>query len=307
MENLIRLCVGTKILEMIKKLSIRHGLPFYKAIPYELFIRTYKMPMLRMALKKLFPEKHPREIFFVIGVYNSGTTIIKNSISAHPDIAAAPIEGDLLTHALSSQENGCWPRGMLGNCFKVMEERRTGRISAEQFISDLRPWIKNEKYFLEKSISNTLRIPLLRHAFSRPRFVCVVRNPVDVVRGIGKRSRPCGFASKILMSSRYPVVFLLRQWVFFYKLVILDYLENKHDIYLCSYEKFIDHPVEEISKIYQFLGLGSIDCSFRNGDLVLSGKSIPIRPRSKPSHKDYCDTVNKINEVIVSMEKELGC
>ncbi|MDF1819868.1 MAG: sulfotransferase [Immundisolibacteraceae bacterium] len=194
---------------------------------------------------------------FVVGVYNSGTTIVKDAIALHPSVNSAPIEGDQLSGALDSFEKGGWPRGMYGNASRIMGARRHEEVDAELLISDLRPWVKTGEIFLEKSISNSVRIPQLRKAFPGAKFVWVIRNPTDVVNGIKRKSKPGPVASKILGSAGYPADFLLRQWAFFVRLMMMD-MKGADDCCVCSYENFLKAPAHELNKVFDFLGVATI-------------------------------------------------
>src|SRR5690554_6700863 len=99
----------------LKKISERHKLSLVPALTYELFVRAYRNDLLRFLLKPYFEFLKPKGWIFVCGCYNSGTTIIKQVIGAHPDVAMTPIEGDCLTSYLSNFETGGWPRAMMAN------------------------------------------------------------------------------------------------------------------------------------------------------------------------------------------------
>ena len=289
----------------IRRIAARHRIPAYLAVPYEIFIRAYRFPFLRFFLKRFFREYRPEGMIFVIGSYNSGTTIIKNAIAAHPDVASAPIEGDRLTTALCSFEEGGWPRGMYGNCVRIHAQRKTGEVSAKRFFSDLRPWLRDGKQFLEKSISNTVRIPALRKAFPGARFICVTRDPEAVANGIARRSRPQGLAAKILDADRYPKSFLFRQWIMFYRLVVDDVDNALNDIYFCSYEKFVESPHTQLEGIFEHIGLKKPQCAFSRDLLRVGDISIFIHNRKASSTTFSPDQVDDLRLMISDIEKDL--
>lgn len=291
------------LFKKIESLALRHQMPPMKATLYELFIRLYERPLVRPLLRVFIPKKQPTKINFVMGCYNSGTTVVKKAIALHPDIAIAPVEGDLLTNALPSYEQGGWPRCMVAKCYDVMQERRYSSVDKENFISDLRPWIKNKKVFLEKSISNACRIPLLRNAFPKAKFVCVTREAEGVIQGIQRRSKPSKQAEILLASDQYPHELLLRQWVFFYSLLLKDYKERSDDIYICSYEKFIQEPEIELKKIYDFLELDSSSLSFKNNQLSIGKESLEIRTKESKS-EIFIDNLKQLEaNIALNIEK----
>lgn len=285
--------------EKFANIAQRHQSALWKALPYELFVRSYSIPFFRGILKPLFGVKKPKNVFFVLGCYNAGTTVVKDAIALYPDIATAPIEGDLLSDSLDEYESGDWPRCMYANSFQIMQARKNTNINADQIVSDWRPWIRSGKFFLEKSISNTCRIPLLRKAFPCTKFVCVVREPEGVVRGIQRRSRPGKSAARLLDSSVYPDDLLLKQWTFFYRLVLEDCKSSSDDIYFCSYEKFIDEPAEELGRIFNFLNFSGADPVYENSQLLVDGEFLEIRPRKKKKGDvSYLDSVASIQIAI---------
>jgi len=272
----------------LRSVSERLGLPWYRALPVEAFVRLYRRRRFRALLRPLFPARQPRGVLFVLGCYNSGTTVVKNAIALHPDIAIAPVEGDRLTDALPTFEAGGWPRCLFGNRSEVMRERRYGEVSAGRFLSDLRPWIEPDRYFLEKSISNTVRIPLLRRAFPGTRFVCVVRGEAGVIHGIRRRSRPMALARRILGVDDYPEALLARQWRFFYSMVLDDMNAHSGDVLLCSYEKFIADPVGELGRLFAFLGLSPQPIELRGRMLHVGSRALAVRGEGGACGLDAC-------------------
>jgi len=286
-------------LNKITSISKRHNLPLFRAVIYELFVRTYQIALIRKIFKVFIPARQPSGFVFVLGCYNSGTTVVKSGIGLHPRIAMAPVEGDLLTDVLKGHEEGGWSRCMAANCYAIMDERINGDIPSERIVSDWRPWIQPNKLFLEKSISNTIRIPLLRRAFPGSRFVFVVRQPFGVISGIKRRSRPGGFAEKLLGADVYPDELLLRQWVFFHRIVLRDFSAKSDDICFCSYEKFIDQPAVELHKIYNFVGLDEVPLVCQDDRISVGDKILAIHGGSKMRGKeDYLDNETAIQAVI---------
>jgi len=293
------------LLKKIKGLSNRHQMSLWKVLPYEIFIRTYQNLTVRHIFKYFFRLKNPSNVYFVLGCYNSGTTVIKNAIALHSDITVAPVEGDLLTSAFSHYEMMGSPRCMYADAFQIMQDRKYSMVSSKQAISDWRPWISSEKIFLEKSISNTLRINSLREAFSGTKFICVTRNLEGVVRGINKRSFPSGIFQHILGDNKYPANLLIRQWLMFYSLVLDDIDEEKADVYLVSYEKFLSSPADELNNMYTFLGLNEMELAYESGTLNIGGNILHIREQSKGSATKYLDSCNKLLSEINEIEGKL--
>jgi len=265
--------------QRLNRIVARHGMPLYKSLAYELYLRAYRHSLGRGLLKCFSAKRQPAGWIFVVGCYNAGTTIVKDSIAAHPDITTPPLEGDVLTSHLPNFEENGWPRGMYGNAYAISQHRNQRQVNANAIISDWRPWIRPGKYFLEKSISNSVRIKIIREMFPQARFVCVVREPDEVVSGIQKRSNPQGLAKKILGHPDYPDNFLQRQWAYIYERVLEDIQD---DLLLVSYEAFINNPVDTVQKLYKFLELPVVNIEFQDNELLISEVKIRIKPRANP-------------------------
>lgn len=295
-----------KGLKVITRILKRHNIGFLRSIVYELFIRLYTISFIRVVLKRFFSFSKPERMVFVLGCYNAGTTVVKNAIGLHPEVTMAPVEGDSLTSQLPSHEDGGWPRCMMANYSSVIAERSENEICSEKLLSDWRPWVTSGKVYLEKSISNTVRIPLLRKAFPGCQFVCVTRSPEGVVKGIKKRSSPGSEAQVVLGSKVYPDNLLLRQWSQFYEFVLDDYSHNSSDIHFCSYEKFIDNSVTEFESLIDFLNLKSVQLSFEDNTLIVEGESLAIHPRSNDDNNDYLDSAVVLQRKIEDNNEVLG-
>ena len=288
------------MIRRLSKIAKRHGMPLHIGLVYEVFIRLYKIKYFRNIVKHLIKYKVPKRVDFVVGCYNSGTTIIKNVIASHPDVCTAPIEGDHLTSAINLNEFDIAPRAMVVHLFDIENERLNCKINRKNFLSDLRPWVLNGKVFLDKSISNTVRINKLRLAFPGAKFVCVTRNIDSVARGIIKRSHPSGLLRHILGKRDYPISLLIRQWVMFYSYVLCDYSRKRDDILFVSYERFLSSPVDETKNIFSFMNLEPIALSYKDNILNVADNSLNIWQTNTKCVRYLCthhDLVTEINDI----------
>ena len=286
----------------LKKIKDRHGLSLAKSLAYEIYIKLYRYnPKFRTLFQLFTKTKKPKQVFFLIGAYNSGTTIIKNTISTHPDVSIAPIEGDLLTSEISNMEEGGWHRCLYGNKDSINEYRDEVTINPKQLLKDWSPWIKEDKYFLEKSIANSVRISQLRKAFPGCKFINVIRAPDGVINGIKKRSKPTGDASKQLNSDTYPDELLYCQWSYIYGLIESD--SKSKDTYNCSYENFIANPESSTKSLFKFLELKTISLKLNSNILSIGANDIYIRPLPENTNIiDYGNTDLRVSEI-----KRLKC
>ncbi|MAW61820.1 MAG: hypothetical protein CMJ94_13460 [Planctomycetes bacterium] len=252
----------------LDRLARRHGTGRWRALASEAFVRAYQRAWLRRLLRAPYRAQEPRGWIFMGGSYNAGTTIVKNAILAHPQLAGMPVEGDILSGAFPDLERGGFPRGMYANRELIEAERAQGRLDSEAIRSDWAPWVVKEKYFLDKAIAHTVRIPQLRAAFPGARFVGVVRHPEDVAAGIRKRSRPAS-------GGEYELSFLHDQWRYFYRTLLRDAGE---DTVLVSYEAFIESPAAQLAEVFAALELPVPALAWDGERLQVGARSLNIRP-----------------------------
>lgn len=266
-----------KAVERLRSVSSRHRLPVWLALPYEAFVRAYARENLRSILKVFFKRKQPSRMIFVCGCYNSGTTIIKDTILLSEHVCGMPVEGDVLSSAFVDFEAGGWPRAMFGNKSLIEEFRDSGELQAEKILSDWRPWVRQGQVFLDKAIGHSVRIANLRKAFPGSRFVLVVRSQDGVCKGIQRRSVPAARAKSQLGSSEYPVEFLQNQWRFINSAALADF--DGSDSIIVSYEDFVSDPKAECLRMFDFLDLPVGSVTVVGSTLCVGGRSVEVRGR----------------------------
>lgn len=133
----------------------------------------------------------PRGWLFVVGVNNSGTTLLAKLLGAHPAIAALPTEGQYLTNAL--------PRPERYRARRLWTERGSvfRAVGADDLDADARrarhDWgrywqgLEGARWLMEKSPPSCLRTRLLQANFAPATFVVLTRSPYAVCEGIVRR------------------------------------------------------------------------------------------------------------------------
>lgn len=263
-----------------KRVSRRHRLPMAYALLYEAFIRLYALPWARKCLKFFFKEERPSRSIFILGCYNSGTTILKDCVALHPDVTTPPVEGSRLTQSIPDFDGSDWPRGMFGNLYQIQSYRQLGGVSSAQYFSDIRPWVSANKVLLEKSISCSVLMPQIDKEFSNPKYLVVLRGVEGVMSGIQKKSRPRGVAKKILGGEIYPENFLVAQWDYLYSTILKD-IADPSRVKLVVFEEFLIDPISELRDVFRFFDLPPADLSMNGNLLSVSGRDIEIHaPRA---------------------------
>lgn len=184
---------------------------------------------------------------FILGVDNSGTTLMQRILGSHPLIRSLPDEGQNLTRAFPLRWDYSIARIWSERSDILRFEIGEHAARAEQamfdwsFLYDPPPGV-----LLDKSPSNTIRAAWLQHYFAPARFVAMVRNPYAVAEGIRRREGHSLEAGA-------------RHWRRANDLLLADWhrLENA---LLVRYEDLCEEPESQLRRIEEFLGLpGRLD------------------------------------------------
>src|SRR5687768_6680743 len=120
-------------------------------------------------------ELKEKKWVFILGCYNSGTTLLDEILSQHPQVGGLHDEGVMLTNQLARPEDFGWRR-MWCKCEDKME-MPDSEASAKMI---KRHWSHfynaAEPYLVEKSISNTPRASFFEKYFKPAYFIHIVRN-----------------------------------------------------------------------------------------------------------------------------------
>lgn len=190
---------------------------------------------------------------FIVGCYNSGTTLLEKILSMHPQISGLNEEGVMLTNQLKRPEDFGWRRMW----WKCENELQVPEQSAKKIaLTVKRQWshfYDTQKSFLvEKSISNTARMPFLEANFQPAYFIHIVRNGYAVAEGISRKAMVME-GNPYADAKRYPVELCVTQWK--RSLQIVE--ENKHRVknfMEVRYEDLTENTDVVLERICTFLG-----------------------------------------------------
>lgn len=179
---------------------------------------------------------------FVLGVNDSGTTLLTDLLRRHPEVDSLPAEGQHLTRALPHPRrlgvSRTWTRRL--DVFRWDEEAPDECVEAIVF-DWLRQFALGSGVLLEKSPPNTVRARWLQRHFAPARFVAIVRNPFAVAEGIHRRE-----GVDLATAARHWRVaneILLEDW---------ERLERK---VLLKYEDLCREPASALEPVRGLLGL----------------------------------------------------
>jgi hypothetical protein len=238
--------------------------------------RLQKSSLLQRALTPLGFEPQPERWIFIIGCYNSGTTLLNEILASHPDIEGLPHEGVVLTESLPRPEEEGWTR-MWHKCHDEMRIRpsegpeRAQRIKHQWSLY----YASKANNLLEKSIANAVRIPYLQKYFRPAYFIYIVRDGYAVAEGIRRKANP-GRWDNPKYQGEYPIDLCARQWRRSDEVVSAARSRAERFLYL-QYEELTENPVQVVGQITEFLGLSSLPEDVLRGKWNINGYNEPIR------------------------------
>jgi hypothetical protein len=179
---------------------------------------------------------------FILGVNNSGTTLLARALETHPLIQGLPEEGQLLTNALPRPDRygvvRIWTQRM--DVFRLLEEDDPYPALRAK-MAWWRYYRRGGGILLEKSPPNTLRSRWLQHNFRPNKFIAVTRDPYAVCAGIKRREA-------------YDIERAARHWSLANRCLIEDagYLMS---LMWIRYEDFVSEPELTMRRLEKFLGV----------------------------------------------------
>jgi hypothetical protein len=234
--------------------------------------KLWRKPGFRRMVRPLLSEKQPEKWLFVVGCFNSGTTILRRLLESHPDISAMVREGAKMTDAFPDLEAGGWPRMMFANrhLWDLPEDGAEQRARLAR--RDWSFWFDGRaKVFFEKSIDHTTRMGWMDRHFPGAHFIAIRRNGYCVNEGIMRRACPSG-AARAQVGERYPPELCAEQWVAFDETVTRGCAEVQRAVEI-RYEDLMAQPVETMRALFAFLGLVQPEMTFTGDTLVIAGQS----------------------------------
>ena len=236
----------------------------------------------RALLAPLARDLSPRQWIFLVGCYNSGTTLLRAMLARHPEVVALPSEGVKLTDALPAPEQFGWHR-MWSQCLDQVRLAPEGE--AERAMRVRRHWSlclpAVAPAILEKSIANTARMPFLQAHFRPAHFVCLVRNGYAVAEGIRRKAEP-GRRGNTRYGDQYPIALCADQWRVCDEVVAADRPDLERFLEV-RYEDLTARPAEVLRQITDFLGLSPLPDEAAAGEWTIHGVRSEVRDMNRQS------------------------
>ena len=233
---------------------------------------------------------------FIIGCYNSGTTLLNQILSSHPQIAGLPDEGVMLTNQLSRPEDYGWRR-MWCRCIDKMSSTVKGKeINALTIKKHWSHFYDLKKTFLlEKSISNTSRLDFINSNFESVKFIHIVRNGYAVAEGIRRKAKVMP-GNIYYQKGEYPIELCAQQWVTSLK-AVESFKKDKTNFIEIKYEDFTANPLDTLKSIWAFLGVAKFESQLLESAFTIHEKKSRIKNMNDSSFKRLSsEELTKINE-----------
>jgi len=190
----------------------------------------------------------PEKWVFILGCYNSGTTLLHKLLAAHPDIGSMPNEGQFYTNQLPGGAKFNLPRlwAMKPELFYINESSEPD-IDPQRLKKEW-AWFYNDsrrKVLIEKTILNAARSRWLQKHFRNSHFVVIFRNGYAVAEGIHRKEQ-------------HTIETAATQWTVSNR-ILLDDLNHLQRKLVLKYEDLVKNPSLEMNKITDFLGLSPLN------------------------------------------------
>jgi Sulfotransferase family len=235
---------------------------------------------------------------FILGLNNSGTSLLSHVLGRHPDVRSLPSAGQGLTAGLPRARDFGVSRNWTSRpeVFRWTEETRPEAALRVRY-DWARAFPTREGILLEKSPPNTMRSRWLQRHFRPCRFVAIVRNPYAVCEGMRRREG-------------IPIEEAALHWRrgHGYLLEDLPWLEQ---VLRLSYEGFCDDLAGHLARLETFLDLDRpIDRSVLDGTVPthnLGGRPRPIANLNAESIARLSEADREVvGDVIGEMITRLG-
>lgn len=234
----------------------------------------------RVTRKLVVPFGHdlnPQRWIFVIGCYNSGTSLLADVLARHPDVGGLPGEGQYFTDHLPMAEQFGWPR-LWARCLDQvrlepgdLDETTIRRIKRQWSIY----YPRHTPNLVEKSIANATRMPFLQAHFQPAYFIVITRNGYAVAEGIRRRVVPGQWGNREY-PDRYPIGVCAEQWRASDELIEQDLPQLQRTISV-TYEQLTADPVGTLRRVTDFLGTDPLPESVLDTSWQVREKAEPIR------------------------------
>ena len=240
------------------------------------------------------PIPRPNKWVFIVGCYNSGTTLLSEVLSSHHSISGLPTEGQYLTDEIAADHelglSRMWVRREdLYRLTEADDGPNVTRIKKEWGMRlDL-----SKSILLEKSPPNSARTRWLQKHFENSHFIAIIRNGYAVTEGICRKAQP------IHLADGWPIEMSAYQWKRCNEVLEKDSKFLKHFMWV-KYEDFTENPKGVLTDIVKYLGLKDLKGVDLSRKWTIHEKKQPIKNLNKENIRNLSSedikAINKVTE-----------
>mgnify|MGYP001827562104 CR=1 FL=1 len=241
----------------------------------------------------LTPVPKNKTWVFLVGCYNSGTTLLARLLGHHPSISALPTEGHFITDQFVKDYNIGLPRMWVEreDLFRLTEDDQGPdplRVKKEWGMRlDL-----SKPVLLEKSPPNTAKVRWLQAHFETAHFIGIVRNGYAVAEGITRKADP-----QHLVDS-WPIEMSAYQWKRSNEILNQDAQHLRHFIWV-RYEDLVDDTIVTLRHITDFVGIQPFD-SFE------AGRSWSIHERDEQVRNMNAESIERLSREQIDLVNQVA-
>ena len=249
----------------------------------------------------LTPLPKNKKWVFLVGCYNSGTTLLSELLGQHPLISALETEGHFITDQFVKDYDIGLPR-------MWVDREDIFRLDENDTFPDpvrvLKEWSMRldlkKPVLLEKSPPNSAKTRWLQKHFENPHFIGIVRNGYAVAEGITRKANP-----KHLINS-WPIDKSAYQWSRSNEVLLEDAKHQKKFMWI-SYEDLVNDTIGTLNKITEFLCIDNFLQFESDKNWSIHERDEKIRDMNEDSISRLKDLqIKEINRVAGEMLDKFG-
>lgn len=218
------------------------------------------------------PLPTPRKWVFIVGCYNSGTTLLHDLLASHPEVGSLPQEGQFLTDQLPVPRDLGLPRLWALDPARFYLDETMGQSIDVTALK--RQWGAHyddpqRPVLLEKSPTNAARIRWLEKHFEEASFIAIIRDGYAVTAGIRRKAG-------------HPIEMAARQWAVSNEIMFRDLATAKRQR-IVHYEDLTARPDEVMGSLLGFLDLAPHDVRWSGRTWTVHERQSEIRDMNAES------------------------
>ena len=196
--------------------------------------------------KKIIKNKAKQKIIFVCGMPRSGTTLVEQIISSHPEVSATG-ENNFISSFIN--KNYLNKFDFLKN--RVFEDFNSNEnFLQKEYLDSLYSNQNISNVYTDKTVQNFLWIGFINIFFPNSKIIITERNAKDICSSIYKINFQNGF-----MNFAYDQKNIAQFYNLYFELIDFWKKNYQKKLYIINYEKLVDDPSKEIRKLIKFCDL----------------------------------------------------